>query len=163
MRVKGAAFESAVLEAPRVSDGAAVISPGEDRADCCPHCRVRFEIVRIIFRFNGTAMISTCPNCALASVDEWRVEELSILDNAKKLVITTRDFWKGVASWMESLDQRFRHALAFLIGAVITAAALRHGVHIYGGIPREEIREGALMAIPAVALALIFFRRERRR
>jgi hypothetical protein len=87
-------------------------------------------------------MISTCPNCALASVDEWRVEELSILDNAKKLVITTRDFWKGVASWMESLDQRFRHALAFLIGAVITAAALRHGVHIYGGSSAKKFARG---------------------
>jgi hypothetical protein len=45
---------------------------------------------------------------------------------------------------------------------VITAAALRHGVHIYGGFSREEIRTGALMAIPFVALAVIFFRKKRR-
>jgi hypothetical protein len=69
-------------------------------------------------------MISTCPNCALASVDEWRVEELNILDNAKKLAITTRGIWQLAASWMDSLDQRFRYVLAFLIGAAITAAAL---------------------------------------
>jgi hypothetical protein len=62
---------------------------------------------------------------------------------------------------MDSIDQRFRHVIAFLIGAVITAAVLRHAIHTYGGISREEIRAGALMAIPAVALALIFFRRKR--
>ena len=59
---------------------------------------------------------------------------------------------------MDSLNLRFRYVLAFLIGAVITAAALRHGVHIYGGISPEDIRAGALLAIPAVALAIIFFR-----
>jgi hypothetical protein len=64
---------------------------------------------------------------------------------------------------MDSLDKRFRYVLAFLIGAVIAAAALRHVVHVYGGIPREEIRWDALMAIPAVALAIIFFRRKHHR
>jgi hypothetical protein len=50
---------------------------------------------------------------------------------------------------MDSLDQRFRprSRLSDRSGDY-RAAALRHGVHIYGGIPREEIREGALMAIP---------------
>jgi hypothetical protein len=64
---------------------------------------------------------------------------------------------------MDSLNQRFRYVLAFLIGAVISAAALRHGVHVYGGISPEDIRVGALMAIPAVALAIMFFRRKRQR
>jgi hypothetical protein len=64
---------------------------------------------------------------------------------------------------MDSFKQRFRYALAFLIGAVITAAALRHGVHVYGGLSREEIRVGALIAIPAVALAIIFFPTKRHR
>ncbi|SDS76581.1 hypothetical protein SAMN05444158_7087 [Bradyrhizobium canariense] len=64
---------------------------------------------------------------------------------------------------MDSLNLRFRYVLAFLIGAAITAAALRHAVHMYGGIPREEIRVGALMAIPAVALVIIFFRGKRQR
>jgi hypothetical protein len=135
----------------------------EDRADCCPHCRSPFEIVQVKFRFNGTALISTCPNCAIASVDEWFAAEPKILDIAKKLAITARGFWQGVASLMHSLDQRFRHILVFLIGAVITAALLRHAIHMYGGISREEIRTGALMAIPAVALAVIFFRRKRQR
>ena len=50
-----------------------------------------------------------------------------------------------------------------MIGAVIAAAALRHGVHVYGGFSREEIRTDALMAIPFVALvAAVFLRRKRR-
>jgi len=60
---------------------------------------------------------------------------------------------------LDQLNLRFKYVLAFLIGAVIAAAALRHGAHIYGGFSREEIRVGALMAIPFVALAIIVFRR----
>ena len=63
---------------------------------------------------------------------------------------------------MESLNLRFRYVLAFLVGAVITADVLRHAVHVYGGISREDIRAGALMAIPAVALAIIFSRGRQR-
>jgi hypothetical protein len=95
------------------------------------------------------------------SVDVWPAAESQIIDKAKKSAITTWGYWQGAAGWMDSLDQRFRYVLAFLIGAVITAAGLRHAIHIYGGISREEIRTGALMAIPAVALAVIFFRRKR--
>jgi hypothetical protein len=155
MRVTSAAFESSVL-ASRASAEAALMSLSKDQADYCPHCRSLFEIVHVKFRFNSIAMIATCPNCAIVSVDEWRG------DNVKKLAITTRGFWHGVAR-MDSLDRRFRYVVAFLIGALITAAALRHVLHVYGGITREEIRWDALMAIPAVALAIIFFRRMRQR
>jgi hypothetical protein len=125
----------------------------EDRDDFCPHCRSPFEIVIVKFRLNGTAMVATCPNCAIASVDKG---------HAKNLAIAIHGFWRGVAK-MDSLEHRYRYVLAFLIGAVITAAALRHGLHVYGGISREEMRWEALMAIPAVALAIIFFRRKHRR
>jgi hypothetical protein len=132
------------------------MSLSKDQTDFCPHCRSPFEIVHVRFRFNGTAMIATCPNCAIACVDEWRA------DNLKNLAINTRGFWHGVAR-MYSLDRRFRYVVAFLIGALITAATLRHVLHVYGGITREEIRWDALMAIPAVALAIIFFLRRRHR
>ena len=155
MRVTSAAFESSVL-ASRASAEAALMSLREDQADFCPHCCSPFEIVIVKFRLNGTAMVATCPNCAIASVDEWRTH------NVRKLAITTRGFWHGVAR-MDSFEQRFRYVLAFLIGAVITAAVLRHVLHVYGGIPPEEMRWDALMAIPAVALAIIFFRRKRQR
>jgi hypothetical protein len=162
MRVTSAAVESSVLEASRASGEAALMSLSEDQADFCPHCRSLLEIIHVRFRFNGTAMIATCPNCAIACVQEWRAAESKILDNVKQAVTTRRAFWHGVGR-MHSLDRRFRYALAFLIGAVITAAALRHVLHVYGGIAREEMRWDALMAIPAVALAIIFFRRKRQR
>jgi hypothetical protein len=163
MRVTSVAFESSVLEAPHAGSGAALMSLSEDQTNCCPHCRSTFEIVHVKFGFNGAALISTCPNCAIVSVDEWCAAESNILDIAKKLATTARGFWQGVATRMDSLDRQLRYVLAFLIGTVITAAVLRHVVHVYGGIPREEIRWDALMAIPAVALALIFFRRKRQR
>jgi hypothetical protein len=62
---------------------------------------------------------------------------------------------------MDPLKIRFRYILAFLFGAVIAAAALRHSVHVYGGFSREEIREDALLAIPFVVLAVIILRRKR--
>ena len=154
----GAAFESSVL-ASRTSAEPAVTSLS-DQPDFCPNCRSPFEIVMVKFRFNGTAMIVACPNCAMAR--NWRAAESKILDNAKTLAINAQGFWRGFAR-MDSFERRFKYALAFLIGAVITAAALRHGVHVYGGFSREEIRVGALMAIPAVALAIIFFQRTRHR
>ena len=52
--------------------------------------------------------------------------------------------------------------MAILFAAVVTAAALRHIVHVYGGIPREEIRLDALLTIPLVVLAIILLRRKRR-
>jgi hypothetical protein len=162
VRVTSAAVESSVLEASRVSGGAALMSLSEDHADFCPHCRSPLEIVRVKFRFNGTALIAQCPNCAIAHVDEWRAAESKTLDNVKKVAITARGFWQGVAR-MDWLDRRFRYIVAFLIAALITAAALRHALHVYGGLTREEMRWDALMAIPAVALAIIFFRRMRHR
>jgi hypothetical protein len=99
----------------------------------------------------------------MASDEVWRAGKSKTLDSADELARITRGFWQGVAIRMDSLDRQLRYVLAFLIGAVITAAALRHGVHVYGGIPREEIRWYALMAIPAVALAIVFFRRKRQR
>src|SRR5882757_9219485 len=73
----------------------------------------------------------------------------------------SRGIWQRTPSMLDQLNLRFKYIFAFLIGAVITAAALRHGVHVYGGFSREEIRTGALMAIPFVALAALFFRRNR--
>jgi hypothetical protein len=50
-----------------------------------------------------------------------------------------------------------------MIEAVITAAVLRRGIHVYAGISPEEIRNGALVTIPAVALILIVLRKKRAR
>ena len=117
------------------------MSLSEDQADCCAHCRKLFEIVHVKFRLTAA--------------------ESRIIDKAKKLAIT-RAFWPQVATrMMESTSDRFRYVLALLIGALATAASLRHLIHTYGGVPREEIRAAALVAIPIVALATVFFRRKR--
>lgn len=69
--------------------------------------------------------------------------------------------YTGAVRGMDPLSFRFRHAVAILFAAVVTAAALRHIVHVYGGIPREEIRLDALLTIPLVVLAIILLRRKR--
>jgi hypothetical protein len=68
---------------------------------------------------------------------------------------------RSVFGMMEVLNSRVRYALAFLMAALIAAALLRHVVHVYGGISREEIRAGALLAISVVSLALFLFARRR--
>ena len=45
--------------------------------------------------------------------------------------------------------------------AALTAADLRHFVHVDGGFSREEIRTYALVATVLVVLVIIFFRRGR--
>jgi hypothetical protein len=127
-------------------------NPREDQADFCPHCQNRFEIVRVKFGFGGATTIATCPNCAMVSAERSRCVELN-----------DWNFWQGPARVMDHLNLRFKYIAAFLIGAVIIAAVLRHTVHVYGGFPREEIRTGALIAIVAVLLAIVFLRRKRRR
>jgi enoyl-[acyl-carrier-protein] reductase (NADH) len=57
---------------------------------------------------------------------------------------------------VETLNARFRLIVAYAIMAVAIAALLRHTVHVYGGYSREEIRAGALMAVPMVVTLLAF-------
>jgi hypothetical protein len=125
--------------------------------DLCPYCRGPFEIVGVKFRFRSTAMVASCPNCALI----WSSAK-TIPNNQEKSGGISGGIWQGTVNMLNQLNLRTKYVLAFMIGAVIAAAALRHGVHIYGGFSRDEIRTGALMAIPFVALAAVFFRRKRR-
>ena len=62
----------------------------------------------------------------------------------------------------DAINTRVKYILAFLIGAIIVAAVLRHTVHVYGGFSREEIRAGALLALPAAVLVFYFIRKWRR-
>jgi hypothetical protein len=55
---------------------------------------------------------------------------------------------------LKTLNARFRHTVVFLIIAVFVAAVLRHVLHVYGWIPREDIRIGALIALP---FAVVFY------
>jgi hypothetical protein len=58
---------------------------------------------------------------------------------------------------------RFRYLLAIFLAAVLTAAVLRHVLHVQTGFTRKEILDGALAAAAiCVFLAVVFFRRRRR-
>ena len=131
-----------------------------DQTDFCPYCRSSFEIICVKFRFNGATMIATCPNCGMACGERSGAAE--ILNSAEKSYRTRWNFWPGIASMMDALNLQFRHVVAFIVGALIVAAVLRHTIHVYGGFSREEIRAGALAALPAVVLAIIFLERKRR-
>jgi hypothetical protein len=87
--------------------------------------------------------------------------EMEIIVEAKRQLATVMAFWQKVgAPMMESTNVRFRHAPALLVRTLTTAASLRHAIRTYGGFSREE-GAGALVAVPIVALAIVFFRRKR--
>jgi hypothetical protein len=52
----------------------------------------------------------------------------------------------------QALNARFRHVVVFATTAVVTAALLRHTVHVYGYYSPADIRAYALMTIPLVAV-----------
>jgi hypothetical protein len=58
---------------------------------------------------------------------------------------------------------RLRNFLAIAFAAVFTAAVLRHVLHVYGGISREDIRADALLATLIVGVATVFYQRTSRR
>jgi hypothetical protein len=138
-----------------------LILPREEQSDCCPHCRIPFEIVSVKFKFGGVAMIASCPNCAVAA--EWLTAEWETLKKLKKLSASCFEPFGRVVGIMDPLSFRFRYFVAILFVTVIIAGVLRHIFHVYGGLSREEIRAGALMAIPAIVLAIIFFQRKTQR
>lgn len=63
---------------------------------------------------------------------------------------------------LEVLNTRFRHVVVSLFAAVVSAALLRHTVHVYAGIDREEIRAGALIACFIMVFFLVLFMLKRR-
>jgi hypothetical protein len=64
---------------------------------------------------------------------------------------------------MDPTKIRFRYLLGILLAAVLTAAVLRHVLHVHAGFSRKEILGGALAAIAiSVFLAVALFRRRRR-
>ena len=130
----------------------------ENRSYRCPHCTTRLEVVHVKFRLASVAVVSGCPSCMIIIPDERHGP--SGIGGARKPP-NLAELARSVFRMMEALNSRVRYALAFLIAALITAALLRHVVHVYGGISREGIRTGALFAITAVSLALFLFARRR--
>ena len=104
-------------------------------------------------------MIASCPNCAV--VAEWPSAKPDILGKLGKLGVSCFEPLGRAIGSMDPLSFRLRYFAAILFVTVLVAGLLRHVFHVYGGFSREEIRAGALMVIPVVALAIMFFQRKR--
>jgi hypothetical protein len=68
-----------------------------------------------------------------------------------------------IVSAMDPTKIRMRYLLWFLLAAVITAALLRHFLHVGGGFSRKQILEGALAAAVAGAIIAAAYSRLARR
>jgi hypothetical protein len=49
------------------------------------------------------------------------------------------------------------------LAAILVAALLRHVLHVYGGLSREDIRADALIAVLVIVVTSILLRRLSRR
>jgi hypothetical protein len=64
---------------------------------------------------------------------------------------------------LEQLDSRFRHIVWAMSSAIPIAALLRHGLHVYGGFAREDIRVSAVIVAVVIGAATIIAQRLYRR
>jgi hypothetical protein len=124
-----------------------------DQIDHCPYCRTRVEIVCLKFRFSSVATLSACPNCAMIVPEAQHGKKLTDRFSAGEPANTVAAIGNGFRA-------RHRYSWAFLVAAVMTAAVLRHAIHIQAGIAPTQIRGGALAA--AIVLALVFAVKKRR-
>ena len=53
---------------------------------------------------------------------------------------------------------RLRYFLAIVFGAILIAALLRHVLHVYGGMSREDIRADALIAALFIGVGAMLLR-----
>ena len=134
----------------------------EPQPDYRPRCGSALEIVSVKFRFGRTAIVAACPNCELEFAEEGRVARSKAITESGKFAETARGLLRLTEAAMHRLAKRVRYILAVLFAAVITAAALRHSIHVYGGFSREEIRGDPLLAVLCVVAAVVVFRRRRR-
>jgi hypothetical protein len=60
---------------------------------------------------------------------------------------------------MDPTKFRMRYLLGIFLAAVVTAAVLRHFLHVQVGLAREDIRAGVLItAAIGITLLIAFFR-----
>ena len=135
----------------------------EDQSEFCPHCQSRVDISFLEMGLRITAKILTCPNCGIVAAvraPSAKSKVPNLVGGTPNRVGTT---WR-VSTMFETLNARFRRVVVSLIAAVFVAGVLRHVLHVYGSISREEIRTGSLMALPfAVSFYLIVVAIKRRR
>jgi hypothetical protein len=58
---------------------------------------------------------------------------------------------------------RFRYLIGIVLATILIAAVLRHVLHVYGGLSRENIRADALIALFVIVTTAIAVRRFSRR
>ena len=117
-----------------------------DQSDFCPHCQSEVEISFLEFALRITAKVLTCPSCGIVAavrVPSAKSKGRSLVRSMPNLVGTWRK-----STMIETLNARFRRVFVSLIAAVFVAAVLRHVLHVYGWITRDDIRTGALIALP---------------
>jgi hypothetical protein len=125
----------------------------EDQSEFCPHCQSRVDISFLEMGLRITAKILTCPNCGIVAAvraPSAKSKVLNLVGGTPNLVGTT---WR-VSTMFETLNARFRRVVVSLIAAVFVAGVLRHVLHVYGLIPREDIR---VIALIALAFTVLFY------
>jgi hypothetical protein len=142
-------------------EGSPQLTSNEIRLDVCLHCQAPLEIVVLKFGFRGTRMVASCSNCAMAFAEDCSDPRSSKASQAEQSAASREPGWSGMAEKLEQLRLRTTYVIGLLLAAVITAAALRHTIHMYGGIPPDQIRTAALLGVPATIFSIILFRRKR--
>jgi hypothetical protein len=64
---------------------------------------------------------------------------------------------------MDPTRIRMRRLILILLAAVLTAALLRHTLHVEGGLTRKQILAAALVALAVGTIATVAFSRWKRR
>jgi hypothetical protein len=60
---------------------------------------------------------------------------------------------------LDPREFRLRYLLIVAVGTILIAALLRHILHVYGGLSREDIRVDALITALIVGVATFLFRK----
>ena len=120
-----------------------------DSLDHCPHCRQGLEIIFVKFTAFGARPVSSCPNCALMPIEPRSMR-------------TTARYFSGTRM-IEALNSRFKIIVFMGLAAILIAGFLRHVLHVYGGISREDIRADSLLLICTFGIVTVFFKVLRQR
>jgi len=125
----------------------------ENQSEFCPHCQSRVDISFLEMGLRITAKILTCPNCGIVAAvraPSAKSKVPNLVGGTPNRVGTT---WR-VSTMFETLNARFRRVVVSLIAAVFVAGVLRHVLHVYGLMPREDIR---IIALIALAFTVLFY------
>lgn len=114
--------------------------------DWCPYCRIHYEIALVQFRVLSVDALARCPNCAF-------VPNVSTSKSVSIRTSPVRSAFKWTVKMATLLNRRYKAVLLFLCAAVLTAAFLRHNIHVYWQISPHDIRIGSLAMLAAAVTA----------